>query len=295
MPTDKTTSKQDAPKQPPPPPPKAAAVSSQPKQSPLDELKSQINSLIPEFKKALPQHVSADKFTRVLLTLVTMTPDLVAANRGSLFAACMKAATDGLLLDGREAAIATFKNKNSEQRVATYMPMTFGILKKVRNSGELASLNPHVVYKNDEFEYWVDENGEHLKHRPLLGEDRGEPVYAYATAKTKDGALYLEVMSKAEIEQVRNSGRGKDSAPWTQWWGEMAKKSVIRRLSKRLPMSTDIDSTIHADDDMFNAPSEPIVAAEARPTSSRLESLIDTEVPEQETEAGAIEKNETPI
>ena len=214
------------------------------------DLRSELQAMEPQFKLALPPQIPPERFTRVVMTAVQTNADLMNADKKSLFAACMKAAQDGLLPDGREAALVIFGGK------CQYMPMVQGILKKVRNSGEIASLSANIVHGNDEFTYWVDEHGEHMLHRPKVMGDRGEPTHAYASAKTKDGATFLEVMTKEEVEKVRSVSRAKGSGPWTQWWGEMAKKTVIRRLSKRLPMSTDLEDVIRRDDEHFDFASE---------------------------------------
>ena len=57
-----------------------------------------------EFEAALPPQISVDKFIRTTLTAVQMNPDLLQADRKTLLGTCMKAAQDGLMLDGREAA-----------------------------------------------------------------------------------------------------------------------------------------------------------------------------------------------
>ena len=84
-------------------------------------------------------------------------------------------------------------------------------------------------------------------HKPLLGGDRGTPIAVYCIAKTKDGAIYREVMSLEDVEKVRRSSRAGSFGPWKDWWDEMAKKTVIRRISKRLPSSADVDAVMQAD------------------------------------------------
>jgi len=59
-------------------------------------------------------------------------------------------------------------------------------------------------------------------------------------------------MTTVEVEKVRQSSRAKNATPWTQWWDQMAKKTAIRRLSKRLPMSTDLDDLIRRDDELHD-------------------------------------------
>lgn len=215
-----------------------------------DELKLSIQKLEPQIQAALPAHIPVKKFSRVLMTAVSTTPNLANADRNSIFASCLKLAQMGLLPDSKEAAIVTFRTKDGV--MAQAMPMISGILKLVRNSGELSSLSPHVVYSGDEFDYFIDEDGEHLRHRPNLTGDRGEITHAYAMAKMRDGSIFIEVMSKQEIDKVRESSRAKTGGPWSSWYGEMAKKTVLRRLAKRLPMSTDLDTAIAADDDLVD-------------------------------------------
>lgn len=215
--------------------------------SPINALKESIRALI--FRDALPKHISEEKFKRVLLTAVTQNPALVDADRTSLFAACMKSAQDGLLPDGREAALVTFKTREGVK--VQFMPMLGGLLKKIRNSGELSSITAQIVHANDKFRYWVDADGEHLDHEPLMFGERGAVLGVYALAKTKDGGVYIEVMTRQQVMAVKDVSRAKDSGPWAgAFEGEMWKKTAIRRLAKRLPMSTDMDEFVRQDDVM---------------------------------------------
>lgn len=228
--------------------------------TPMDAMRGTLTRMTPEFKAALPPQIPVEKFIRTTLTAVQMNPELLSADRRSLLGAAMKAAQDGLLMDGREAAPVIFRTKDGPK--VQYMPMVGGILKKIRNSGELASIAAHVVYERDMFEYELGDE-EKITHKPYLGEDRGKPIACYAIAKTKDGAIYREVMSVADVERVRASSRAKDSGPWVQWWDEMARKTVIRRIAKRLPSSADLEQVLAHDNEVVGfvqtpAPSEPI-------------------------------------
>lgn len=210
----------------------------------IDQVRHGIELMGPEFAKVLPSHISSEKFIRVAQTAILDNPNLLACDRRSLYAACTRAAQDGLLPDGREGAIVPFKDK------AQWMPMIAGILKRIRNSGELHSIVALVVCEEDEFEYWVDTDGEHVKHKPILFQDAGDIIGVYALAKTKDGGVYIEAMSVAQVEKVRAVSKAKNAGTWSQWWDEMAKKTVLRRLSKRLPMNTDNLDLIQRDDEL---------------------------------------------
>jgi recombination protein RecT len=78
-----------------------------------DPLRGAITRMAPEFKAALPAHVTVEKFTRVALTAINSNPDLRQADHRSLFGAITKLAQDGLLPDGREAALVIFNTKTA--------------------------------------------------------------------------------------------------------------------------------------------------------------------------------------
>lgn len=258
--------------------------------TPIEAMRGTLTKMSVEFKAALPPQINVDKFIRTTLTAIQMNPELLDADRRSLLGACMKAAQDGLLLDGREAAPVIFRTKDGPK--VQYMPMVGGILKKIRNSGELASISAHVVYQNDQFEYALGDD-EQISHKPFLG-DRGKAIAVYAIAKTKDGAIYREVMSVSDVEKVRAASRAKDSGPWVQWWDEMARKTVIRRIAKRLPSSADVDQVFESDNETF-VQREPIDITPTAPSidnpgePSRLKASINAETGEieQPAEQGA--------
>lgn len=214
------------------------------KDNPVEKLRSQLSSMTPEFKNALPNHIKPEKFQRVVMTVVQLQPDLLGADRRSLLASCIKCAADGLVPDGREAALVMFGKQ------VQYMPMFTGIQKRARNSGEIASIQAHVVYENDKF-IWQQGANANVIHEPLFPGDRGKPIGAYAVAKFKDGSdPQIEVMDLTAIEKVRSVSRAKGAGPWSQWWDEMARKTVFRRLSKWLPLDAETDDLMRRDDEL---------------------------------------------
>ncbi len=231
---------------------------------PVQVIRQNMQAMAPQFQAALPKHISVEKFTRVAMTAIQNTPALANADRASLFGAIVRLAQDGLLPDGREAAIVMFGNK------AQAMPMIAGVLKKIRQSGDVSKVSAQVVYEMDEFVWHLGFDEDVTHNPPKLDQPRGKAIGAYATAVLKDGSRLLEVMSLEEIEKVRKVSRSSGNGPWVQWWGEMARKTVMRRLSKRLPMSTDIEDAFDRDETVqaVEAPAE----VEAAPMS-RLDAI----------------------
>lgn len=217
---------------------------------PIELIRRSLDQMDGEFRMVLPQHIPVDRFKRVVLTAINSDEGLLAADRKSLFGACMKAAQDGLMPDKREGALVIFNTKVNGQfvKVVQWMPMVYGIIKKMRNSGELSSIVAHEVYERDEFVYDLGDE-ERIVHKPFLGDgEPGKMIAVYAIAKLKDGTVQREVMTRAQVERVRAVSRAKDSGPWVSWYEEMARKTVVRRLSKYLPMSTEIEDMLRRDD-----------------------------------------------
>lgn len=251
--------------------------------TPMESMRNTLTKMAVEFKAALPPQIPVDKFIRTTITAVQMNPDLLDCDRRSLLGAAMKAAQDGLLLDGREAAPVIFNTRDGKK--VQYMPMVGGLLKKIRNSGELSSISAQVVYDKDHFDYQLGDD-EKIDHKPFLGAERGSPIAVYAIAKTKDGAIYREVMSLADVEKVRSTSKAANAGPWTQWWDEMARKTVIRRIAKRLPSSADFEKVLQSDNEVVGfvqqAPIDITPAAPSLETAekpSRLKSKIAEEAP----------------
>lgn len=197
------------------------------------DLRTQLDEYVPEFQAALPSNIPVEKFRRVVVTAINKDPALYRADRRSLFTACIRAAQDGLLPDGREAALVVFGKD------VQYIRMVGGLYKMIHQSGGLKSINSEVVYEKDKFRFWVDDEGQHLTHEPDLFADRGSPIGVYAHAISKDGGVYIEIAGIAEIEKIRSVSRSdttKPNNPWSKWWCEKAKVAITKRLAKRLPI-----------------------------------------------------------
>lgn len=247
--------------------------------SEIEVLKANVSRRADDFRMVLPSHIGVDKFQRTIATAALSNPTLLQCDRQSLLIAAMKLAQDGLLPDGREAALVPFKTWNRETRQTTWqvqaMPMAWGLRKKILQSGMVVSLETGLVYRAElESGHFIYEIGMDppIRHRPKLDltdeqTSDHEIVAAYSIARIKpdgEGVPYwsVEVMRRSEIDKVRQASQtgavGKTTrdgkaippkGPWVDWYGEMARKTVLRRHSKVLPMSGDIMETFDRDRD----------------------------------------------
>lgn len=193
------------------------------------------------FRAVLPAHIPLERFQRVVMTALNGNPDLMTADRRSLFIACTKAAEDGLYPDGREAALVVYRVQG--RPIVQYMPMVAGLRKLTRQSGDVLTLTAGLIYEGDQYEYWVDDQGRHFRHVPSFDGDQGDDkiIAAYAVAKLASGETAMTVMGRAQLEKRRARSRAADRGPWRDWYPEMAMKTAIRALAKELPRASDRD------------------------------------------------------
>jgi recombination protein RecT len=129
-----------------------------------------------------------------------------------------------------------------------------GLLELVRRSGLVDSISAHLVRDKDEFDVqWGTEPG--IRHRPYLDGDPGDVRLVYAVARLKGGGSHAELMTLHEIQAIRNRSQNVINAdrwgkktPWDTDFGEMARKTVLRRICKYLPKSPDLAAALALDD-----------------------------------------------
>lgn len=225
------------------------------------------------------------------MTAVNLNPDLLRADRRSLLNAACKAASDGLLPDGREGAFVIFNKKVGEhyEKQCQWMPMVAGIIKKARQSGEISLLDAQIVYSEElaqeRFTYKRVDGVPKIDHEPIIQGNRGVPVLVYSVVKFKDGSIDYEVLHADDVAKIRAVSRSKDSGPWSQWTEEMWKKSAIRRHSKRLPISSDLFDAISREDELTEFERQRADAEHKMITAARaqLGAPIDAEIIEPST------------
>lgn len=194
-------------------------------------------------EKAAPKHVDAARLVRIAQTAVTKNPALLQCDRESFGTAVLQAAELGLDPGGAlgHAYLVPYKN------TCTLIVSFKGMVALARRSGEIVSIEARAVYEKDtfDFEYGLDSK---LKHLPYLDGDPGKLRFVYAVAKLKDGGVQFEVMTRTQIDAIRGRSRASSSGPWVTDYDEMAKKTVVRRLFKMLPVSVELASALVDDD-----------------------------------------------
>ena len=220
-----------------------------------------------EIAKALPKHLTPDRFIRVAVSALTRTPKLKECEPVSLFGAMLTLSQLGIEPDGRRAHLIPIENRRRGcvecQLIIDYK----GLAELAMRSGVVSYLHADVVCDADIFE---ENMGEIVAHKIDRRKPRGEVYAVYAICRFKDGTAKAEVMSSEEIEAIRKRSKAGNAGPWITDWNEMAKKTVFRRLSKWLPLSPEFRDAVEADD-------EPASHIEVRP--AKVVAPVDDDVP----------------
>lgn len=200
---------------------------------------------------ALPKSMTAERLTRIVMTECRKVPALMQCNQESFFGAVLQCAQLGLEPGSAlgHCYLLPFGNgKSRDGRPNCQLIIGYrGMIDLARRSGQIVSINAFCVHEADEFEY---ELGLHpdIHHRPSPLAERGPVTYVYAVAVLKGGGVQFEVMSRAEIEAVRAQSKAGKSGPWVTHWEEMARKTVVRKLFKYLPVSIEAVRAVEIDE-----------------------------------------------
>ena len=218
--------------------------------------------VIKQIRNALPSHITPEKMARVFLTACTTTPKLLECDIKSLMKAVLEASSLGLLPDGVLGHGYILPYGKS----AKFIPGFRGLMDMARRSGAITRIDARVVYENDEFEFEYGLEPK-LRHVPaqMLGLEPGKFVAVYAVAKfAETGETVFEVMYKDDVEAIRRRSPASGSGPWVTDYIEMARKTIIRRLMKYLPLSPDQQAAVAADEYAEDGVLEKIIRAQEK-------------------------------
>lgn len=216
-----------------------------------------------EIKKALPSVITPERFTRMVLSAISVTPKLASCTPKSFLGAMMNAAQLGLEPNTPlgQAYLIPYSNHGTDE--VQFQIGYKGLIDLAYRSGEVEVVQAQIVYENDEFECEYGLNPK-LIHKPA-DSDRGEAIKVYAMFKTKSGGYGFEVMSMDDVRkhaQKYSKAYSSSYSPWKTNFEEMAKKTVLKRALKYAPMKSDFvkatlrDETIKTEisEDMYESP-----------------------------------------
>jgi len=234
--------------------------------------------LVERLPAILPNGMSPDRFKAVTMQAIAKNPELLECEASSVVMAVLEAAQLGLEPTGslsRAWLVAYNENVGTKDnkiwvKKAQLMIGFQGLADLARRSGEIVKISSRVVYAGDEFavEYG---SSERIVHIPLLEtSDPTKITHFYAIALLKDGTQQFDVMTKAQVDMIRARSKMANFGAWVSDYAEMGRKTILRRLSKSLPLTTEAIEAIARDDDREFAGTAPAqIPANTRTASVR--------------------------
>lgn len=223
-----------------------ASARTEGEQTPYQSVAQALETRRGHFRQMMGSDDAASRFIRVTLTAIQSNPALLQSDRRSLLIACMKAAGDGLMPDGRDAVLNIYKGR------AQYLPMVGGLVRKLWESGLYLMIDACAVYERDRFRYQRGD-APMIEHIPYDGhEDPGPVRAAYFIARLKNGDVKREVMWRRDIERVRAKSAAAQGLMWADFYDQAAIKSVIKRAFKQLPSTPALDQLMSHDNEALD-------------------------------------------
>lgn len=227
----------------------AQAQAQAPAKSAQSNMKAYLAKMEGEIAKALPSVITPERFTRIVMTALSTTPQLAECTPASFMGAMMTAAQLGLEPNTPLGQAYLIPYRNHGKLEAQFQCGYKGLIDLAYRSDEVATIQAHEVHENDVFEYELGLNPT-LRHIPALT-NRGKVILYYAMFKLVNGGFAFEVMSREDIEAharkySKSYGSGY-SSPWATNFDEMAKKTVLKKALKYAPLKSDFARGIAAD------------------------------------------------
>lgn len=207
----------------------------------LKQTNEMLTTMLNNDAAALPKGFNSLRFKQNALTVLN---DLdVSKMKGQEFnlAKCiMKGAYLGLDFFNKECYVITY---GGQPQFMTDYKGEEKLCKKY-SINPIKDIYAKLVREGDFFEEEIVAGKQSINFKPLTF-NTNPIIGAFAVVYYKDGSMAYETMSKAEIEYIRDNfskksyKTGQFSDAWVKSFGEMAKKTVLRRLCKHIELDFD--------------------------------------------------------
>lgn len=230
---------------------------------PVRDLRAQIERYVPRMVEVVGAK-DADQYARRQVGLAMIAaqrnPDLAKCDPQSVAVAMIRVCGWKLEI-GQTAHLVPFG------RECTAIPDWKGLVELMLRSGHVRDVYAEAVYERDHFRM-TRGTEPRLEHEPALTKDRGELVGFYAVAVLRHGRTTFEYMSDADVESIRVKARSGNSPAWRERRPEMGKKTVIRRLAKRMPQTDALRSALGVETDTGDVSFEGLAVPATMPDAS---------------------------
>jgi recombination protein RecT len=243
-------------------------------------LKDIILAASPQLREVAANEMTPERLTRMAAMAVNKTPALLRCTGESVLASLMKASQLGLDCSGTLGSAYMVPYGNKCELIIGYQ----GMIDLMRRSGELEDIKANLVYDADTFEIDLGNFDQPVIHHPVLDAPRraDDIIVVYGIAWLKGNTRpHFDYMTRGEVDDIMGRSKASGSGPWRTDYGEMAKKTMIRRMAKQLPKSVELARNMETVDNEFEGRTVSVQSG-GRPTDrvNRMIGVGDTPVVE---------------
>lgn len=188
-----------------------------------------ISEKLDSITEALPKDFNKARFVQNALSLLNEKPDLAKFGQAKIMAGLMRGAMLGLDFYNHEAYLVPYASD------LQYQTSYIGQQKLIKKYSlrPVKEIYAEIVREDDFFETGIENNKRFVTFKPKPFNNK-PVVGAFAVARFIDGDVLVETMNLEELEAVRKASKMGNAGAWKLWTSEMQKKSVIRRLCKKI-------------------------------------------------------------
>lgn len=203
-----------------------------------------LNSLLDINASALPSDFNRHRFVQNCMEILPEIYEVESIDPSSIARTLLKGAFLGLDFFNKECYAIPYSRKEGagwkkDLRFQTDYRGERKLAKKY-SIRPIKDIYAKIVRDGDDFEEQVVDGLPSISFKPKPFSDE-KIIGAFAVVLYQDGTMNYEVMTTNEIESLKNAYAKKDqkgqfSKAWNDSFGEMAKKTVSRRLCKSIEL-----------------------------------------------------------
>ncbi len=204
----------------------------QPQTNQLVQVHQNLERLLKEKVKALPRNFNQTRFLQNAMVVLQDVKGIEKAQPISIARTMLKGAFLGLDFFNKECYAIVYGDQVNFQ---TDYKGEIKLAKKY-SLKKIHDIYAKLVREGDLFEESIQQGKQVINFKPKSFND-AKIIGAFAVCLYDDGSMLYESMSEAEINHVRKTySKMPDGKAWKDSFGEMSKKTVLRRLCKLIEL-----------------------------------------------------------
>lgn len=186
---------------------------------------------LPSVSDALPKDFNKARFVQNAVALLQDNKDLAKYTQAQIVPGLLKGAYLGLDFFNKECYLIPYGSElKFEKDYKGYVKLA-----KKYAIRPVSEIFARIVREGDEFSEEVRDNEPIINFKPKPF-NSGKITGAFAICQYKDGGAMVEVMTIAELDAAKRISKAQTGTAWKFFPEEMYKKTVIRRLCKKIPI-----------------------------------------------------------